>query len=307
MTKGNIMKDSIQKEKPLTKRQHYVPQFYLGFFTDNTNKLHVFNVKRNELFSCPPKDICYEEYLYETPWKEANPKLGKFILPNEIENNFGRRESAYNALLKKIIQICKDPANKNALICNSEEKVELAQFTANLLVRNNWSMKKHEIESSFTQIIDNPEIKSIDQLLRDLDFGGTELLIKAAGKKVRLDESFDGNAISQIADQLLKVNFSILTPEKGCFITSGFPIIYETYDDKENGFTYPEYFYLPIHPRYALLYSCTDSARDFRNRLITIPQEKADFFNRAYLKKYPEQTQILISDDKSYLENLIKI
>ena len=298
------MKESIKKEEPITKRQHYVPQFYLYLFADNDNKLHVFNIKKEKWFSCPPKNICYKDYLYETPWEEANPDLEKLVLPNQIEKNFGERESAYKALLKKIIEICSNPANKKALICNSEEKKTLAQFTANLLLRNEWSMKKHETDFSITQI-DDPEFQKIDQLLQDMNWGGTKTLISAANKKLWLDESFGGNTTLGISNQLFELNFSILTPEEGRFITSGFPVIYETYDD-EDGLTYPKCFYLPIHPRYALLYNCVNSARNYRNRLIAIPQEKVDIFNRAYLKEDPNQIKYLISDDERYLVNLVQ-
>lgn len=94
-------------------------------------------------------------------------------------------------LLNKIIQKCSDPANKNALICTLEEKTELARFTANLLLRNKWSIKKQEMESLPTKIIDNFKIFAIDQLLA--------------------------------------VNF-ILVPEEGYFIISSFPVNCKTCD-----------------------------------------------------------------------------
>ena len=40
--------------------------------------------------------------------------------------------------IKKIIDICSEPKNENALICNQMEKKELALFVANMLLRNLW-------------------------------------------------------------------------------------------------------------------------------------------------------------------------
>ena len=60
--------------------------------------------------------------------KMKNPKLGKFVLENQIENYFADKEGEYSYLIKRIIDICKNPQNKNALICRHEEKEMLAKF-----------------------------------------------------------------------------------------------------------------------------------------------------------------------------------
>lgn len=49
-------------------------------------------------FEASPKEICFENYLHETFWEDANPKLGKYVLPNQIEKNLSIQESAYSAI-----------------------------------------------------------------------------------------------------------------------------------------------------------------------------------------------------------------
>ena len=97
----------------MTKKQHYVPQFYLRNFTSDDNKLWVFDRVKEEYYFRTPKEVCYEKYLYETPWKDEEPKLGKFVLENQIENYFADKEGEYSPLLKRIIDICRNPQNKN--------------------------------------------------------------------------------------------------------------------------------------------------------------------------------------------------
>lgn len=86
----------------ITKKQHFVPQFYLKNFITNKN-LFVFDRQKNSSFECSPKDICYKNYLYESEWQKFNPKLGKFISPNEIEKNFSSEEREYNIIPKSSI------------------------------------------------------------------------------------------------------------------------------------------------------------------------------------------------------------
>ena len=49
--------------KKLTKKQHYVPQFYLRNFTSDDNKLWVFDRVKEEYYFRAPKDVCYEALL----------------------------------------------------------------------------------------------------------------------------------------------------------------------------------------------------------------------------------------------------
>ena len=110
---------------PMTKKQHYVPRYYLKNFTDRNGFLHVYQRDKLRFNKSRPEDICYKDFLYETRWEDADPRLGEFILPNQIEKSLSELESSHNALLKKIIMITCDPHNKNALICNSDEKKNL--------------------------------------------------------------------------------------------------------------------------------------------------------------------------------------
>ena len=68
-------------------------------------------------------------------------------LPLESGNNIlllpcQNKEGEYSPLLKRIIDICRNPQNKNALICNHEEKEMLASFVTNIFVRNPWSLRQ---------------------------------------------------------------------------------------------------------------------------------------------------------------------
>ena len=172
----------------MTKKQHYVPQFYLKNFTSDDNKLWVFDRVKKEYYRNAPKDICFEKFLYETPWEDANPKLGKYVLENQIEVYFAEKEGEYSSLLKKIIGICREPQNKNALICNAQEKKMLASFLTNIFVRNPWSLKQIESDLPLEELKKNEEIQAIEQIIQIMGLGDIDSLVKAADKRVWLTE-----------------------------------------------------------------------------------------------------------------------
>lgn len=290
-------------EKQMTKRQHYVPQFYLRNFTDINGKLQVYNYQKNNFFTCVPKDVCYEEYLHETLWEEANPKLGKYVLPNQIEKNLSQKESQYSAALKRVIQICLEPKNKTALICNKNDKQVLANFTVNMMVRNPWILHQVDEECFSDGIMENDEIKAIDQLLQGMRFGGTKSLVKAVNKMVWLDEQF---IPAQFCEELFQMNCCFLTVPEDSFVTSNFPVLYELHEN-ENEEIYLDNVYIPIHPRIALLYSKQEHFRPYRNRLTPISVEIACLMNHCYFRFTDNRVQFIITNNQRLLDESINL
>ena len=283
----------------MTKKQHYVPQFYLRNFTSEDNKLWVFDRVKREYYCKTPKEVCYEKYLYETPWKDENPKLGKFVLENQIENYFADKEGEYSYLIKRIIDICKNPQNKNALICRHEEKEMLASFVANIFVRNPWSLKQIESDLPLEELKENEEIQAIEQIIQIMGLGDIDSLVRAADKKVWLTEEFDG---SRLTPRILKMNYMFLVSQKGAFITSSFPAIYQLCDTEEDGFM-PSNIYLSIHPQVSLLYN-EDIPKTKSNRLKLVDEEMVCELNSAYLKSDVKQMRFLIAKDKETLKSV---
>lgn len=194
----------------MTKKQHYIPQFYLNNFTNDSGKLWVYDRLNRKFFASSPRDIASEKYLYETRWEDANPKLGDFVLPNQIENKFAEQEREYSKLLQKIVSICANPQNGNALVCTKDEKESMAGFVSNVLLRNPWSMKQADLDCVTDGIMDVEEIKAIDTMLQLMEFGGTESLVKFSSKRIWLDESFDGSMQQEAKKILQNTKFAFL-------------------------------------------------------------------------------------------------
>jgi len=79
------------KNKP-TRRQHYIPQFYLKNFALTDNRLNVFSLVNEKCHSTAIKNIAKEDFYYGND--EAALKL---------ESGLSKHEGKHSAILKKII------------------------------------------------------------------------------------------------------------------------------------------------------------------------------------------------------------
>ncbi len=289
-------------EEQITKNQHYVPKFYLRNFLNANETLWVYCKLTEKYFQRSPNSICYEKWLYETRWEKADPKLGKYILQNQLEKKFIPFEGTWNTLVRKIIDICGNPLNKNSLICNKDEKKTLASLVVNLFLRNPRSLNQVELNMVVDDLMSsNEEIQSIDQLLSDMNFGDTKSLIKAAQKKVLLDEEFSGGAPEQMINDLLGLSLSFLVSKDQEFITSDFPVLCKLFETAA-GEIYPQKIYLPISPYCMLQYSNDPMARFYTNRVVPISNEDVNKLNRSYMKS---QSKLLIAREESILKYIV--
>lgn len=91
----------------LTKKQHYVPRFYLKYFADSNGRLHVFNRDEDKFYPSNVGDICSKRYLYEVERSRAiDTDASRFIRPNKIENDLSRIESYVSESYKTFIACC---------------------------------------------------------------------------------------------------------------------------------------------------------------------------------------------------------
>ena len=125
----------------MTEKEHFVPRFYLKHFIDKKGQISVYDFEKNCFFSASPNTLFFENNLYETPFENANEKLGQFVIQNEIENVFEREESKYAKLLKDIENRCSNPQNADALILSTHEKDLLCELAINFLLRNPKNME----------------------------------------------------------------------------------------------------------------------------------------------------------------------
>ena len=178
-------------EKRITKKQHYIPRFYLRRFTDDAGYLHIYDFDKQRYIKSVPKEFGYEKYLYETRLSKPNRMGEQFLLTNDIENIFAKYEGEFDSFLKKLDSICTPNQRKGALILHGQEKDILRRFIANLFFRNPVTMDRmnlNEVPDDFFE----PEAKEkFNQFLEIIGGFNADELVLAAIKKVMLTDEFE--------------------------------------------------------------------------------------------------------------------
>lgn len=126
----------IEKEKQITKKQHYVPKAYLKNFTiDNKKSEQVYVVfngdKKTKIVSI--NNICCRSYLYDQIAIDPDSRINFFAAPNEIENSFIELEGNYAAIVAKIK---KDLDIRDEFKLTTKEIKILKRFISTLVFRN---------------------------------------------------------------------------------------------------------------------------------------------------------------------------
>lgn len=287
-----------------TVKQHYVPQFYLKHFVDDNSLLHIYDLKQKKIFTQIPKNICYEKNLYETKWENANPKLGEFILQNQIENIFCECESKFSKVLSIILKVCTPLQNPNALILHGEERNIFFQFIINMLVRNPQSMAMFSLNEMELDMKNNKEMHLIKALLDYIGFGGTESLYCAAKKKAFLTEKMENNFPAACIEVLKNYNYTFFYAKDSSFITSNVPVcVGEDPTIKENDKTS---IYFVLSPKVAVLFGNYKNFRNFKNRLVCIEEKYVKNLNRIFIK-HNDNKRFLISNSDENLDLALKL
>ena len=125
----------------------------------------------------------------------SNKMDNSLLAVRVINHKYIVAEREYSSLLKRIIDICRNP----------------------------WSLRQIESELPLEELKENEEIQAIEQIIQIMGLGDIDSLVKAADKRVWLTEEFDG---SRLAPLILEMNYTFLISNGEPFITSSFPAIY---------------------------------------------------------------------------------
>ena len=235
------------QQKDITKKQHYVPVFYLkNFLSQNSKKLYIYDKEKKRYFQAMPKNLCNKNYLYETQIDSKN-----FICPNEIENQFRSLEGKSATLIKKIIN---DYKNNKIIVCNDNEKMLLAEFTINIFLRNPKTLDILKVNDIPTETLENEKIKSYQKDLATYsnnENADIKPFILHAHKRLYLTKDYPKGLYNFCLNTISDLNFQFSITESLPFITSDFPVYYKWTSDN----SFVDFIYLPIHPHIALVFS----------------------------------------------------
>lgn len=284
-------------------KEHYVPQFYLRGFTDNNGLLHVYNLNQKKFYTQIPKNICFEKNLYETEWKDANPKLGKYVLVNSIENEFCRYENEFAELVRTITNVCTSKQNQNALILHGEEKEVLCRFVVNLMLRNPSNMELLALSDIPKDVKRSDGFLLFKDIMKKMGLGGAESIYLAAQKKAMLTEELESSFPKVYAEYLKNICFTFFYAEDGNFVTSDVPVCFGkdwTISDEDK-----TCLYIAVTSKIALLFGNYNMPQTRKNRMVRIKSEIVELFNKQMAKHF-NRINMLIGNSKELIEKYVE-
>ncbi|MBL4930907.1 DUF4238 domain-containing protein [Clostridium paridis] len=204
-----------------TRKQHYVPQFYLKRFEDNTGRLTVENIHTNNYSKMLTRNVCFEKDMYEI--KDDN---GKKYKENYLEKMFSNFQSYISYNFDKLICRIQEYKNIKDFRLTGEEDTIIALFITLQLIR-------HPTFKRFVyQSLDNSNIANVSEMEKGLfyvmlnftDETFEEVMIDIFPdiEPAKLPKG-NKNLLSEICSYLVSnCYFSLVVPksEDTCFLTS---------------------------------------------------------------------------------------
>lgn len=286
-----------------TVREHYVPQFYLDRFANDDRFVHIYNFEQHKSYPQRPRNICFENNLYETEWEDANPKLGKYILLNHIEDIFCQYEGEFARLLKTISRVCTYNQNANALVLHGKEKQVMLRFVVNLMLRNPINMESLALSEIPEDEKNSDGMELFRNIMNKMGLGGADSIYLAAQKKVMLTYEIEDGFPQKCVEKLRKICFTFLYATDSEFITSDIPVCYGydcTIPDEDK-----TCLYLALSPKVAVLFGNYNELKRNKNKMIQIESESVDFFNKQIIKHH-NYIRLLIGSSNKLFEKYIK-
>ena len=284
-----------------TVKEHFIPQFYLKKFADKNEMLYIYNPRTNAKYIKSVRNYGFKNNLYETKFENANEKMGKYVLRNNIEKCFSEYESRYSKLLRRLDDIIYEPQNKDVLICNKTEKAILFSMVANFYFRNPYIMKQLNVDE-IEDFMEIDEIRLVFELLDKMGIGGGKSIFKAAKKKVLLTEEYEEGPLKEFINSISKIPFTFLYNSEGRFITCNQPVSIgkDRYiNDKDN-----TCIYMPLSPYMVFLAGDYDNIR--ANKITVVSKENMDVFNLIYCNYASESGADILFNSESDRKEIIK-
>ena len=292
-------------EKKPTKRQHYVPQFYLKRFADEKGFLHIYDIANDKIFKSAPKDFAFEDFLYEIEYQKTPVTGEKYVLVNHIEDIFAKYEAEFADLLCVLDKVCTPKQNPYALICNSKEKKLLCRFIVNLIFRNPYTMTALELHTFPKELNDSEDMTSIRKIIDLLELGDMESIVLAAQLKGAITEEYDNNDVWQLVNNINRLNYMFMYAKNKEFLTSTFPVNIGI----DNSIPYKDKtcVYLALSRRLSVMFGDFQDSKEKRNRLALVDDDEiVDYLNVSQFKHIYGNNRCIICSSETLLNEYIE-
>lgn len=264
----------------ITKRQHYVPRFYLRNFTNAEGQLHTYRRQDGTRFTTAPENVCAENYLYEVDLSNVDDsKAAHSLLDNYIEGQLSGAEGRLAPYYGQLLRCCEEKTfdGKDFL----DGRLAACILAANIVVRHPLMLMADR--GNAKTVVEDVEaeggITEQEQAVLDLYGLGSNLetITDLAIMQTLLFSNHPDVPFNRIYNALADKRMAIVeAPALMRFITTSMPMYFLGIDEDNYAF---DVAYMPLSYRYAALFTDDKSVRQLSKATI----EETIRFNVALL------------------------
>src|SRR3982751_4111025 len=89
---------------PRTKKQHYVPQSALRRFSEDEERIYVFDKVRKEVRISNIRDVAQQRYFYDIPQEVIPDDLQQSMDRQAIEHTLSELEADFNTVVERVLR-----------------------------------------------------------------------------------------------------------------------------------------------------------------------------------------------------------
>ena len=292
----------LKQPGKMTRKQHWVPQFYLRHFADFSGQLHAYSRQKSSFFHTNCENLCCMRDLYEVEHAyKTGDATDRFYAQNLIEVKLSEFENRIAPLYDCFLERQKEGQREGEGY--SDGKAAFCELAANIIVRHPISMhtdKKWSREAA-EELLRNAHLTPHEFGLLDWSGwrGDSQAVVELAAAATMLFSNDDNVPVNRIRKTFLEKRFSILRASVGSgFVTASMPMFAIGLEDDSYDF---DFAYMPLSSKYAALFT-SDSSLESIHRL-NLPH--VELMNRLLLLNC-EHWDVALSRENGPLEHAVR-
>ena len=286
----------------MTRKQHWVPQFYLRHFADSSGQLHAYSKSNGVFYRTKVEDVCSKRDLYEVRYSDiGDDSDDKYYAQNLIEAKLSETESRISVSYSRLLQCCKDAIFEGDAFRPGRQAV--CKLASNLIVRHPATMlaDRNRAREDSSMLLEDVILTEEEKALLDWSgWNGDHKALAELSVSTTLLFSEDGSVpTNRIYEAFLEKRFCILEASIGSgFVTTSMPMFIIGPEDDSYDF---HLAYMPLSSEYAALFT-TDSSFESFHRL-DFP--RCELMNRLLLLNC-EYWDVALSKGNGPLEHAVR-
>ena len=248
----------------MTRKQHWVPQFYLRHFADSSGRLYAYSKSSGDFYRTKTENVCSKRDLYEVKHSDIKADSDdRYYAQNFIEARLSEDESRISVPYTQLLRCCRDATLEGDTFRRGRQAV--CELASNLIVRHPVAMqgdrRKAREESSLLQV--NGILTEEDRALLDYSgWNGDHKALAELSVTATLLFSEDGSVpANRIYKAFLEKQFCVFEAPIGSgFITTSMPMFIIGPEDDSYVF---DFAYMPLSNKYAALFTTDSSLESF--------------------------------------------